>query len=349
MVAPKIFPVILCGGGGTRLWPLSRREKPKPFLPLIGDKTLFEQSIARVSNTEHFAPAWVVAGEAHAGLVESQLESASSATIIVEPSGRNTAPAIALAAARLAPDAVMLVCPSDHHIADEEAFEKAALAAAELARDDRLVSFGIEPVSPETGYGYLERGGSIAGGYAIERFVEKPNRDLAVKYVSSGRFSWNGGIFAFRAGHLLAELEEYRPEMTRLVRAAVEKGAEQGNRFYPDSASFNQIDGESIDYAVMENTTCAAMVPVDMGWSDIGNWAALSDALDRDPDADGNTAFGARADFDECRRVFALSDGPRVSAVGLQDVCIVVSGDEVLVTTREGAQKVGKLPGAVQQ
>lgn len=349
MVAPKIFPVILCGGGGTRLWPLSQKSKPKPFLPLLGEKTLFEQAVSRVSNADHFAPVCVVAGEAHVDLVESQLGGASGTSLIVEPSGRNTAPAIALAAARLAPDAVMLVCPSDHHIADEGAFEKAALAAADLAREDQLVSFGIEPVSPETGYGYLERGEPIASGYAIERFVEKPSLGLAKEYLASGRFSWNGGIFGFRAGQLLAELTEHRPEMAKLVRAAVEKGAEQGNRFYPDSASFNRIDGESIDYAVMENTARAAMVPVDMGWSDIGNWAALSDALGNEADAGGNTDVGARADFDECRGVFALSDGPRVSAVGLQDVCIIVSGDEVLVTTREGAQRVGKLPGALEQ
>lgn len=349
MVAPKIFPVILCGGGGTRLWPLSLKSKPKPFVPLIGDKTLFEQAIARVSNPDHFAPVCVVAGEAHVDLVESQLGGASDTSLIVEPSGRNTAPAIALAAARLAPEAVMLVCPSDHHIADEEAFEQAALAAADLARDDRLVSFGIEPVSPETGYGYLERGEPIAGGFEIERFVEKPSPDLAKEYLASRRFSWNGGIFAFRVGHLLDELAEHRPEMARQVRASVEKGTERGNRFYPDPASFNQIDGESIDYAVMENTARAAMVPASMGWSDIGNWAALSDALVETADPDGNVVRGGPTDLEQCHRVFALSDGPRISAIGLADVCVIVSGDEVLVTTREEAQRVGRLPGAANQ
>lgn len=343
-----IHPVILCGGSGTRLWPLSRKSLPKPFLPLVSDETLFEQAVRRVAGDDRFAAPMVVAGAAHGDLIMAQLGDGSGARLVVEPSTQNTAPAIVLAAALMPEDAVMLVCPSDHHIADAAAFRAAALAAAELARQDYLVAFGIAPDRAETGYGYLERGEPLAGGFAVARFVEKPDLARAQEYLASGNFSWNGGIFAFRAGHLLDELAAYRPDMARLVQQAVAEGREDGARFHPAAQPFAAIEGDSIDYAVMENTARAAMVPVEMGWSDIGNWAALADALAGTADADGNTTRGA-VDLDQCRGVFALTDGPRISAVGLEDVCIIVSGNEVLVTTRDGAQRVGKLPGAVNQ
>ncbi|MFN4020733.1 MAG: mannose-1-phosphate guanylyltransferase [Erythrobacter sp.] len=344
-----IHPVILCGGSGTRLWPLSRKAVPKPFLPLVGEETLFEQAVRRVAGDDRFAPPMVVAGAAHGDLILAQLGNSPGARLVVEPCARNTAPAIALAAALLPEDAVMLVCPSDHHIADSAAFRAAALAAAALARQDYLVSFGIAADRPETGYGYLERGAPLAGGFAIRRFVEKPDLATAKAYLASGTFSWNGGIFAFRAGHLLAELAAYRPAMARLVAEAVAGGRDGGLRFYPATEPFAAIEGESIDYAVMENTARAAMVPASMGWSDIGNWAALADALADQADPQGNVIRGGMADLAGCKGVFALTDGPRISAVGLEDVCIIVSGNEVLVTTREGAQAVGKLPGAANQ
>ena len=344
-----IHPVILCGGSGTRLWPLSRKAMPKPFLPLVGEETLFQQALRRVAGDARFAPPMVVAGAEHGDLIAAGLGDTPGARLVVEPCARNTAPAIALAAALLPTDAVMLVCPSDHHIADADAFRAAALAATGLARQDYLVSFGIAADRPETGYGYLERGEPLEGGYAIRRFVEKPDLATAQAYLASGNFSWNGGIFAFRAGHLLAELAAYRPEMARLVAEAVAGGHDEGVRFHPAADPFAAIAGDSIDYAVMENTARAAMVPVDMGWSDIGNWAALVDALADTADAAGNVVRGGSVDLADCTGVLALTDGPRISAVGLEDVCIIVSGDEVLVTTRAGAQLVGKLPGAVKQ
>ncbi|MBA4044414.1 MAG: mannose-1-phosphate guanylyltransferase [Erythrobacter sp.] len=343
-----IHPVILCGGSGTRLWPVSRKALPKPFLPLMGAETLFEQAVRRVAGDPRFAVPMVVAGAAHAELVAEQLGNAPGARLIIEPAAKNTAPAIALAAALLPEDAVMLVCPSDHHIADPEAFRSAALAAAALAREDYLVSFGIAADRPETGYGYLRRGAPLAGGYAIREFVEKPDLARAEGYLASGEYSWNGGIFTFRAGHLLAELAAHRPDMARLVAEAVAGGRDEGARFHPAEAPFAAIAGESIDYAVMENTARAAMVPADMGWSDIGNWAALADALADAADDAGNVTRGA-ADLADCSGVLALTDGPRISAVGLTDVCIIVSDGEVLVTTRDGAQAVGKLPGALHQ
>ena len=342
----SIHPVILCGGSGTRLWPVSRKAKPKPFLPLVGDTTLFEQAIGRVAGDDRFAPPMVVAGAQHVDLIEAQM-GPGSGRLVVEPMGRNTAPAIALAAALLPADDIMLVCPSDHHIADETAFRDAALAAADLARDDWLVSFGIAPTHPETGYGYLHRGEPLPGGFRIARFVEKPDLERAKAYLASGEYSWNGGIFAFRAGALLAELATHRPDMAKQVADAVAKGDWDGSRFHPDAGTFAAIDGDSIDYAVMENTTRAAMVPADMGWSDIGNWAALQDALSADK-AGENLARG-NVDLVDCSNVMASTDGPRVSVIGLEDVCVIVSDGEVLVTTRDGAQKVGKLPGAIDQ
>lgn len=340
----QIHPVILCGGGGTRLWPVSRKAKPKPFIPLVGEQTLFQEAVGRVAGDPRFAPPIVIAGEAHIPLIEAQIADAKGWQLIVEPIARNTAPAIGLAAALLPEDAIMLVCPSDHHIKDAAAFRHAALTSADLAAQDYLVSFGIAADKPETGYGYLQHGELLSGGFEIRRFVEKPDLPTAQAYLASGDYSWNGGIFAFRAGKLLAELAEHRPEMARLVAEAVATGRAEGSRFYPASTPFVAIEGDSIDYAVMENTARAAMVPVTMGWSDIGNWAALADAL-----GDGNVARGTRVDLDQCRNVLAVSDGPRISAVGLEDVCIVVNGDEVLVTTRSGAQRVGKLPGAANQ
>jgi mannose-1-phosphate guanylyltransferase/mannose-1-phosphate guanylyltransferase/mannose-6-phosphate isomerase len=345
----QIHPVILCGGGGARLWPLSRKALPKPFLPLVSEESLFQQAIRRVAGDDRFAAPMVVAGEAHGDLIAAQLGDTPGARLVVEPCARNTAPAIALAAALLPSDAVMLVCPSDHHIADGAAFRAAALAAAALAAQDHLVSFGIAPDRPETGYGYIERGEPVPGGYAIRRFVEKPDLVRAQEYLDSGDFSWNGGIFAFRAGHLLAELAAHRPDMARLVKQAVAEGREDDTRFLPAAEPFAVIADESIDYAVMENTAHAAMVPVDMGWSDIGNWAALAEALADQADAAGNVVRGGRVDLAGCKGVFALTDGPRISVVGLEDVCIIVSDGEVLVTTRAGAQAVGKLPGAVNQ
>ena len=346
MSANIIHPVILCGGSGTRLWPKSRKDKPKPFLPLLGTRTLFRAACERASDPAQFAAPMVVAGPAHVDLIEAQAPP-TGVSIIVEPAARNTAPAIALAAARLDPDAIMLVCPSDHHIADEAAFAAAADSAAAMARAGRLVAFGITPDRPETGYGYIKRGEALDNGFVIERFVEKPDLARAEAFLADGGYAWNGGIFVFRAGQLLEELSEHRPAMAEAVLTSVAKGREEGTRFHPDAAEFAAIDGDSIDYAVMENTQNAAMVPASMGWSDIGDWAALQDAVNAE--TDGNNHAPENTELVDCSKVMVVSDGPRVSAIGLEDIIIVVDGDEVLVTHRSGAQKVGKLGGASNQ
>ncbi len=341
-----IHPVILCGGSGTRLWPRSRKTLPKPFLPLVGEQTLFEATLARCADPAVFAAPIVVTGAAHLPHVEAQSASFPGTSIIVEPEAKNTAPAIALASLRLPEDAVMLVCPSDHYIADVAAFRTAAEAAAALAAEDNMVAFGITPTAPETGFGYIKRGEALEAGFAVDRFVEKPDLARAIEFLADGSYSWNGGIFAFRAGALVAELEAHRPEMVAAVARAVERGAQNGQHFHPDATAFGAIDGDSIDYAVMENTSRAAMVPVAMGWSDIGNWHALRDA--RAADDAGNTVHGP-AELVDCSGVLIESDGPRVSAIGLSDVAIVVDGEEVLVTSMQGTQKVGKLGGASNQ
>lgn len=341
-----ITPVILCGGSGTRLWPRSRKSAPKPFINLVGQSSLFRQAVDRCGNAAQFADPVIVAGQAHVALIEQQMGGDQPFSLLVEPMARNTAPAIALAAASLDPDAIMLVCPSDHHIADAAAFAHAASTAADLARDNWLVSFGIAPDRPETGYGYIQQGEAMGGGYRVQKFVEKPDLATAEQFLAAGGYSWNGGIFAFKAGYLLEELSQYRSEMARAVTQAIAGATRQDNAIHPDPEVFAAIKGESIDYAVMENTARAAMVPVSMGWSDIGNWAAVHDALEQD--GAGNSA-AAQHQLEDCSNVLVVSDGQRVSALGLEDLCIVIDGDDILVTRMDRAQDVGRLDGPSSQ
>lgn len=342
-----ITPVILCGGSGTRLWPRSRASKPKPFLPLIGRQTLFEATLARCADGDTFTAPVVVTGQAHLAHVEAQSAGVAGTMVIVEPLAKNTAAAIALAALRLSREAVMLVCPSDHHIADSAAFAAAARAGAVLARQGWLVTFGIAAHAPETGFGYIRRGAAIdAAGFRVDRFVEKPDRATAEGFLAEGNYSWNGGIFMFRAGDFLDELVAHRPALAEAVQAAVAEGRTEGARFHPGPEAFARIASESVDYAVMEGTSRAAVVPVDMGWSDIGNWQALHEARERD---DAGNAVAGPVELVDCRNVMVDSDGPRVSVIGLENVIVVVDGGEVLVTSATGAQKVGKLGGASSQ
>ncbi len=342
-----LIPVILCGGSGTRLWPRSRATKPKPFLPLVGDTTLFRATLERCPATEGFGAPVVVTGTAHIEHVEDQLGSSEGAQIIVEPCARNTAAAIALAALRLPKDAIMLVCPSDHHIGDTKAFADAACAAAELAQEGWLVSFGIEATAPETGFGYLKRGEAIGDqAYRTAQFVEKPDLERAKSFLAEGLYAWNGGIFAFKVGDFLKEMEAHRPQILSAVRKAVNQGRSDGHRFHPDAQAFAAVESESVDYAVMENTDHAAMVPADMAWSDIGNWQALHVARDRDEQ--GNATRGD-VELVDCRNILVDSDGPKVSVIGLEDVFIVVDGNDIMITAAAGAQKVGKLSGAANQ
>ena len=257
----------------------------------------------------------------------------------MEPEARNTAPAIALAAASLDPDTVMLVCPSDHHIADTNSFLTSVRQGAALARQDWLVSLGIAPDRPETGYGYIKRGTPLGAGHIIDRFEEKPDLDAARSYCANGGYVWNAGIFVFRAGHLLEELARHQPQMATLVKDAVRDGQVQDKAHFPAPAPFAAIESESIDYAVMENTTRAAVVTAAMGWSDIGNFDALMSARSAGGDA---ALCPAPHRTIGCKNIMVDSDGPRVSVAGLKDVAVIVRGNEVLVVAREAAQLVSQ-------
>lgn len=336
----KIVPVVLCGGSGTRLWPRSRAAKPKPFIPLLGDETLYQATLQRCSDRDRFAPPMVVIGEKHLEFAKPQAaQIAPDAQFVVEPMGRNTAPAIALAALALDENDVMLVCPSDHHIVDTQAFQDAAQAAGKLASEDWLVAFGIAATAPETGYGYIRRGDPLGEGHQVHSFVEKPDLETALGFLAQGSYAWNGGIFAFRAGFFLSELTKYRPDMAAAARASFEQREPESEDIRPAATQFGSIASESVDYALMENTDRAAMVDVSMGWSDIGNWDAL--LLQRkSPDAD-NVIVGP-GEIIGASGSMIDSDGPHVTLIGADDIVVVVDRDDVLVTSRNAVQRVGE-------
>lgn len=341
-----ITPVILCGGSGTRLWPRSRSAKPKPFLSLLGEETLFEAAVNRCRRSGFEKPV-VVTGAAHVDLVNRHVDVGEVGEIIVEPQPRQTAAAIGLAAMRLPADAVMLVCPSDHYIGDVEGFKKAAQAAADLAEDGWLVCLAISPASPETRFGYVRRSEPLGQtAYRVEKFHEKPDRQTAERYLSSGEFAWNGGIFAFRAGDYLNELERHRPALAAELRKSVAGGEAVDGKFYPESSHFALIKPESVDYAVMENTDRAAMVLTQMEWSDVGDWPTLRQLRRKDPL--GNAIKGP-AQLIDSRNNLVDTDGPTVHLVGMEDVIVVVDGNDILVASTRDAERVGRLADGKMQ
>ena len=344
MVSNKLTPVILCGGSGTRLWPRSRAAMPKPFLPLVGERTLFQEALLRCAGDPMFGPAVVVTGAAHLELVESQSRDFDLAEVIVEPEPKQTAAALALAALRLPEESVMLVCPSDHHIGDVAAFRRAAAAAAELARNGSLVCISVTPSEPDTRFGYVRRGEPLGtGSFRVAEFVEKPDEETAARYVASGLYGWNAGIFAFRAGDYLRELRTFRPVLADAVTQSAGRGQLVGSRFFPDASSFAQIEPESLDYAVMENTDRAAVVETEMQWCDVGSWEALFRM--REKDESGNAVWGS-AQLIDCTNVLVDSDGPRVHMIGVENMVVVVDGDDILVASATGARAVGNLAAA---
>lgn len=337
----RIIPVILSGGSGTRLWPMSTPERPKQFLPLTAEHTMFQLTVSRTGNPDRYAPPVIVASERHADLIEAQLEeiSVQPAAIILEPCARNTAPAIALAA--LASGcAPMLVMPSDHVIGDEDAFHSAVTAAMPLLDDGWLITFGIEPEGPETGYGYIEAGEPLAGPTRqVARFVEKPDRGRAEAMLAAGGHFWNGGIFLFRADMFLRALAVHAPAILEAAKASIEKACRNGHRIIPDAEAFSSSPADSIDYAVMEKADRVAVVPVAMGWSDVGSWDAIY-ALGTN-DKDENCLKGDVRVIDAHGNLIQ-SDGLRISASGVHDLIIVASGNEVMILPRGSSQDVKK-------
>lgn len=346
-IKQHIIPVILCGGGGTRLWPMSNTQTPKQFLAPFDDQTLFQKTLGRVKGPE-FAPAIIVTSAAHADLASHQAQdiSANIGRMILEPCARNTAPAIAMAALSVPRDHLMLILPSDAYIDDVPAFLAAIRKGAGLAADGWLVTFGITPTSPETGYGYIQRGEAIGdAGFDVERFLEKPDQAKAQAMLDAGGHDWNGGIFLFRAGTFLDALAAHAPDIATASRAAFAATAQDTPIFAPQQADFAAIRSESIDYAVMEKADRVAVVPVAMGWSDVGSWDAIHSLSAQD--SAGNVLGESGLAIDATGNLL-ISDGPRISVLGVSDLVVVVHQGEVIVLPRSRAQDVRKLAAARQ-
>ena len=345
MTQATMTPVILSGGAGTRLWPMSRQRYPKQFLPLAAARTMLQETVARVAGDPRFAPPLVVCNEDHRFLVAEQLRADGTApqAILLEPMARNTAPAVALAAlwlTRVDDDAIMVVLPSDHVIQDIATFNAALERAAAAAAAGHLVTFGITPRGPETGFGYIHGGAPLAdadGVLAVTAFVEKPDEETAQAYLVSGDYYWNSGMFVFRASAFLAELERLAPEILTAARAALTAGRADADFFRADAAAFAAAPTVSIDYAVMEHTGHAAVVPADMGWSDVGSWSALWEI--GDADCHGNVILGDVVEAGT-RASYLRSDGPLIAAIGLTNMVVVATPDAVLVAPREHTQQV---------
>ena len=341
-----LLPVIMAGGSGTRLWPMSRSLYPKQFLPLLSDKTMLQETCARLEGVDHGLPI-VVAGAEHRFIVAEQLRVSDCKTsaIILEPEGRNTAPAVALAALQALnavggeSDPLLLVLAADHAISDVPAFQWALQSAIEYAEAGQLVTFGIQPNKPETGYGYIRCGEQQGAGrgMAVAEFVEKPDLDTAESYLASGNYLWNSGMFLFKASRYLAELQQHRADIYSACEAAL-RGAKNDYDFvWPAADHFANCPSDSIDYAVMEKTRDAVVIPMECGWSDVGSWAALWEVSEKDDS--GNTLKGDVVALGS-RNSYIQSHSKFVAAVGLDNVVIVESDDAIMVAAKDQVQDI---------
>jgi mannose-1-phosphate guanylyltransferase / mannose-6-phosphate isomerase len=343
-----IHPVILSGGSGTRLWPMSRTLYPKQLLRLLGRDSLLQQTVRRVGDRDRFAAPLLVANEAHRFIIAEQLReiAATPRALVLEPVGRNTAPAACVAALALAesePEALMLLMPSDHMIEDEAAFAAAIGRAGPAAREGALVTFGITPERAETGYGYIRRGdpfGQIAGVFRVAEFVEKPGPDLAQACLASGEHFWNGGLFLFPAALYLEELGRLRPDILAACRRALAEASHDADFIRLGNEAFRACPAESIDYAVMEHTGRAAIVPVAMGWSDVGSWDALWELSAKDP---AGNAIEGNVVAEGTRNCYLRSEAGLVAAIGVEDLVVVATADAVMLAPRNRTQQVRRL------
>jgi mannose-1-phosphate guanylyltransferase/mannose-6-phosphate isomerase len=342
--------VILSGGSGTRLWPMSRRLLPKQFLPLVSERSMLQDTVLRLSGLADGMAPIVVSNNEHRFLVAEQLREIGGApnAQILEPVGRNTAPAVAAAAMHVAasdPSGLLLVLPADHLIRDVAAFHTAVGAAAKIALAGWLVTFGIRPSEPATGYGYIERGEPLAGangGYRVARFVEKPDRDTAARLLESAQFSWNSGMFVLGARAYLDELGRFRPDILEATRRAWDKRAADLDFLRLDAEAFAACPGDSIDYAVMEKTDHAAVLPIDIGWSDVGSWTTLWEVGAKD--GEGNVIRGD-VHLKNARDCYIRAESRMVSVLGLKNAIVVETDDAVLVADQSSAQAVKDIVG----
>jgi mannose-1-phosphate guanylyltransferase/mannose-6-phosphate isomerase len=347
----KLIPVILSGGAGTRLWPLSREMYPKQLLALTSKQTMLQDTAMRLAGILGAAAPIVVCNDAHRFTVAEQLRAINihPAAILLEPSGRNTAPAVALAALRareLNPAAILVVAPADHVIRDPKGFQQAAAAAAVLAEKGKLVTFGIVAHAPETGYGYIRRGAGAGPSYPVAQFIEKPPLDVAQQFVASGDYYWNSGMFVFTAERYLSELKAFAPDILEAATAAFRAAKSDLDFVRIDKDAFAKCRSESIDYAVMEKTRDAAVLPLDVGWSDVGSWSSLFDALPSDEE--GNVLQGDVLvhDTHDC---YVHSTSRLVAAVGMDDHIIVETKDAILVAPKDRVQDVKDLVNQIKK
>lgn len=342
MTSPTIVPVILSGGSGTRLWPVSRSEEPKQLLAMVDDRTMLRATMDRLRGVAGVEDPVVVCSHLHQHLVARELGDAGFAPsrIILEPVGRNTAPAVAaaaLAATGDGADPILLILPADHVIEDEEAFRTAVAIGAGQAADGKLVTFGIVPEYAETGYGYVQRGAPVApDAYDVAAFVEKPDAPTAADYVASGEYFWNSGMFMFHATRYLTELERFAPDILAATRAAVDGGLERGG-LHLDGAAFADCRSESIDYAVMEQTDAAVVVPLSAGWNDVGSWAALWSVSPQD--SAGNVTHGDVIAIDTTN-AYLRAESRLLAVIDGDDMVIVETPDAVMVSPRSRVQDV---------
>ena len=335
-----IRPIILSGGSGTRLWPLSRAAYPKQLMPLVGKESLLQETVQRVDDPALFSAPFLICNDEHRFLVAEQLRAlrVKPEAIVLEPLARNTAAAVAAAALMAEPSSLLLILPSDHYIQDTGAFRAAAAKAAKAAEAGALVTFGIHARSPETAYGYIRRGEALTETpdcLRVAAFVEKPDAVTAAKYLASGEYFWNAGMFLFRADRFLAELAQFEPA----IKAAVEKSVAGATRDLDfirlEKAAFAEAPAISIDYAVMEKTKHAAVVPVEMGWTDVGSWSALWDVTEKD--ANGNALIGDVVSVD-VKDSYIRGESRLVTAIGLENIVLIETVDAVMAVARDRAQ-----------
>jgi mannose-1-phosphate guanylyltransferase/mannose-1-phosphate guanylyltransferase/mannose-6-phosphate isomerase len=349
-----LYPVILSGGSGTRLWPLSRALQPKQLLPLLSERSLLQETALRVAGRERFAAPLIVTNDEYRFIVAEQLRLAGIApqSIILEPAQRNTAPAACIAALALLasdPEALILLLPSDHAVGNAPVFIAAVDRAAAAARAGRFLTFGITPNQPETGYGYIKRGAAIAGVdgvFEVAAFIEKPDRARAEQFIATGDHAWNSGIFLFPAALLVAELNERHPGIVAACRAALEKAKRDVDFLRLDKAAFAAAENISIDYAVMEHTRHAAVIPVDMGWSDVGSWDALWQLGAKD--AAGNVRQGDVI-VEDSRNCYLRAEHGLLTALGVEDLVVITTTDAVMIAQRDRARDIKQIVARLER